>query len=376
MPSKQEGRPQAITLFLCGDVMTGRGIDQILSHPSDPALYEPYIKSARGYVELAERVNGPIPMPVEPSYVWGAALAELRRVNPDLRIVNLETSITESEDRQPKGINYRMHPRNVGCLTAAGIDCCVLANNHVLDWGEAGLADTLQVLHGAGIKTAGAGRNLAEAARPAILDAAGKGRVLVYSYGVPTSGIPRQWAATEDRPGVNLLPGLSRHSASVLARGVRQERRPSDVVVASIHWGDNWGYAIPSAQAEFAQTLIDEGGADVVHGHSSHHAKGIEIYKGKPILYGCGDFLTDYEGIGGHAEFRDDLALMYFVTLDPESLTLARLMMTPLQIRNFRLNRPSPGDVQWLYDIMGDEVQRLGARLQRLDEGQFVLQWD
>ena len=67
-------------------------------------------------------------------------------------------------------------------------------------------------------------------------------------------------------------------------------------------------------QSQLAHSLLDEAGVDVIHGHSSHHVKGIEVYKGKAILYGCGDFLTDYEGIQGYEEFRDDLVLMYFLT--------------------------------------------------------------
>src|SRR5687768_12386434 len=118
------------TLFLCGDVMLGRGIDQILPHPGDPQLYESHVKSAATYVELAERTKGPIPKPVDFRYVWGDALAELQRAQPDARIINLETSITRSTDPAPKGINYKMSPDNTPCLTAADIDCCVLANNH------------------------------------------------------------------------------------------------------------------------------------------------------------------------------------------------------------------------------------------------------
>src|SRR5690606_15954844 len=119
-------------------------------------LYKPYVRDARTYVELAERANGPVPRPVSFTYIWGAALAELERVRPDARIVNLETSITRSDSPWPgKGIHYRMHPENIGCLTAAGIDCCVLANNHVCDWGFGGLAETLDVLRAAGIRTAG-----------------------------------------------------------------------------------------------------------------------------------------------------------------------------------------------------------------------------
>src|SRR5262245_56619887 len=147
-------------IFLCGDVRTGRGVDQILRRPSRPTLFEPAIDDARNYVELAEARSGPIPRGVDDTYVWGDALGELERAAPDARIVNLETSVTASEKASPKGINYRMHPDNLGCLTAARIDVCALANNHVLDWGEAGLVDTLDVLQRAGLHTAGAGRDV------------------------------------------------------------------------------------------------------------------------------------------------------------------------------------------------------------------------
>ena len=159
-PSDRGGERQTIRLFLCGDVMTGRGIDQVLAHPCDPHLYEEYVRSATDYVRLAERINGPIPRQVAPAYVWGAALDEWTRLAPDARSINLETSITYSEDYAPKGINYRMSPENAACLSAASIDCSVLANNHILDWGRAGLADTLQALASRQIRTAGAGRNL------------------------------------------------------------------------------------------------------------------------------------------------------------------------------------------------------------------------
>ena len=150
--------PEVVTLFLCGDVMTGRGLDQVFPQSSDPRLHEPYVRSALQYVELAEAQNGPIPAPVDHAYPWGDALGELGRAAPDARIINLETSVTTS-DRQwrGKGIHYRMHPANISCITAAGIDCCVLANNHVIDWGFDGLRETLEVLQTAGLETAGAG---------------------------------------------------------------------------------------------------------------------------------------------------------------------------------------------------------------------------
>src|SRR4051794_25174100 len=138
--SDSDKRPVQTTVkvYLSGDVMTGRGIDQILPHPCDPRIHESIVNSAEEYVWLAERANGPIPRPVNFEYVWGAALEELKRARPDVYIVNLETSITRRDDYLPKGINYRMSPENAGCLSAADIDCCVLANNHILDWGHAG----------------------------------------------------------------------------------------------------------------------------------------------------------------------------------------------------------------------------------------------
>ncbi|HZQ47318.1 MAG TPA: CapA family protein, partial [Verrucomicrobiae bacterium] len=173
-----------LTIFLCGDVMTGRGIDQVLPYPSRPELCESCVADAREYVKLAERVNGPIHGPVSFKYIWGDALAELKQTGVDARIINLETSITISDDYwRGKGIHYRMHPQNIGCLTAARIDACCLANNHILDWGYAGLAETLQTLDLARVAHAGAGRNATEAAAPAILQISDRGRVLVFSFG-------------------------------------------------------------------------------------------------------------------------------------------------------------------------------------------------
>ena len=365
-----------VTLFLCGDLMTGRGIDQVLPHPSAPAIHEPYVRRATRYVELAEAVNGPIPKPVDFSYIWGDALEELERVAPDVRIVNLETAVTRSDDYwKGKGINYRMHPANVPCLTAAKIDCCALANNHVLDWGTTGLAETLETLRRAKLKTAGAGRGRQEAEAPAILEVPSKGRVIVFSIGSVTSGIPPEWAAAEDRPGVALLADLSEETAGRIAARVAAVKQPGDLVVASIHWGSNWGYRIPPGQQRFARRLIDEAGVDVLHGHSSHHPRGIEVYRDRPILYGCGDFLNDYEGIGGYEQFRGDLALAYFVSLEPQTGRLARLAMTPFQIRSFRAHRASRDDAGWLRDTLSREGRALGTCVELQAETSLTLRW-
>ncbi len=364
-----------VTLFLCGDVMTGRGIDQVLPHPSDPRIYERSLKSALGYLRLAEAANGPIARPVDFEYIWGAAIEELDQVRPDAKIINLETSVTKSDDWVAKGINYRMHPANVPCLTAAGIECCALGNNHILDWGYSGLSETLATLRKAGLKTAGAGRDLEEAEAPAILELDGERRVLVFSFGSVTAGIPRQWAATKGTPGVNLLANLSGEIIRRVAKRVEALKRPGDIVVASIHWGGNWGYDIPGDQRTFAHSLVEEAYVDVVHGHSSHHAKGIEVYKEKPILYGCGDFINDYEGIHGHEEYRADLCLMYFVRMDPSTGTLSGLEMTPLQMRRFRLNHASKEDARWLRDTLDRESRKLDTRVESRANNTLSLEW-
>ncbi len=366
-----------ITIFMCGDVMTGRGIDQILPHPSDPTIYESYMKNARGYVKIAEEVNGPIDYPVSFSYIWGDALKELDRVAPDVRIINLETSVTKSNDYwKGKGINYRMHPENIPCLTTARIDICSLANNHVLDWGYSGLLETLETLKNVNIKIAGAGRNLIEAQVPAVKKVPGKGRVIVFAFGLGTSGIPSGWGAVDKKPGVNLLRDLSDKCLRDIQEKVRRVKREGDIVVASVHWGSNWGYDIPREQTVFSHRLIDEAGVDIIHGHSSHHVRAIEVYKDRLILYGCGDFLNDYEGISGYEEFRADLSLMYFVTVDPSTGKLLGLQMIPTQIRRFKVIWASNVDTLWLKDTLNREGATFGTKLNVSEDNRLTLQWD
>jgi poly-gamma-glutamate synthesis protein (capsule biosynthesis protein) len=362
------------TLFLCGDVMLGRGIDQILQHPSDPVLYEPYVQNALGYVELAERESGKIPRRVSPPYVWGDALPELERRGAEVRIINLETSVTRNDEPWLKGINYRMHPDNVGCLTAAGIDCCVVANNHVLDWELAGLAETLSTLERARVPTAGAGQDLVGAMAPAILSTGAGGRVLVFAAATGDSGVPRTWAAEKGRPGVHRLADLSEETVSEIAAHVRRHARSGDLVVYSLHWGGNWGYEVTREERAFAHALIDEAGVDIVHGHSSHHVKPLEVHHERLILYGAGDFLTDYEGIRGHEEFRDELGLMYFPTLGEEG-RLLELTMTPTRVRQFRVNHANAEGKEWLFRTMKNLCAPYGGDIEERADGAFTLRW-
>ena len=361
-----------MTLFLCGDVMTGRGVDQILPHAGAPRIFESHVQDAREYIRMAESLNGPIAKPVSWSYIWGDALEELARVAPEARIVNVETSVTRSDDYwKGKGINYRMHPDNVACLTALGIDVCALANNHVLDYGTAGLNETLDTLSRAGLKTAGAGRTLAQAQEPAVVSLSASSRVIVFAFGEQSSGILPSWGATEDRMGVALLPDLSEKTAATLTARVQKVKRQNDVIVTSIHWGTNWGYDVSPEHVRFAHWLID-GGVDIVHGHSSHHPRPIETYRKRLILYGCGDFMDDYEGIGGYEQYRNDLALMYFGTLETTG-ELVALTMIPMQLKKLKLNRASPSDVQGLQELLGKISTPFGSTFDLLPDGTLRL---
>lgn len=366
----------AIVIFMVGDVMTGRGIDQILPQPSEPTLYEDYVKDSRRYVQIAEQVNGPIPRGVAPGYIWGDALSAMQRLQPDLRLINLENAVTGIDMPWPdKGINYRMHPDNIGVMTVAEIDGCTLANNHVLDWGREGLTETLRTLKQAGINCAGAGENLRQAQAPAIFTIPERGRLLLFAAAHSSSGVPSEWAASARRSGVNLLTNLSETSVQQLTEQIAHNKRPGDIVLLSIHWGGNWGYAIPDEFRRFAHQLIDRAGVDIIHGHSSHHVMGIEVYRQRPILYGCGDFLNDYEGIGGQEVFRADLGLMYLVSSDPQTGRLLELRMVPTRIRKFRIQRASREEREWLQKTLNREGKPLGTSVELTDDGDFLLRW-
>lgn len=365
---------RGVTLLLTGDVMTARGIDQLLPCPGDPTLHERCVQDARVYIELAEAVSGPLPRPVSYDYVWGDALDVIARVAPDVRIVNLETSITRSDAYWPgKEVHYRMSPDNVGCLLAARIDVCTLANNHVLDWGDPGLAETLATLDRVGIRHAGAGANLAEATAPAVVELGDRGRMLLVSMGSPSSGIPRSWAANPNAPGVRLVESFSGDEVAGLRNQLERIRRPGDVVVVSVHWGPNWGFDVPEAEQYFARALIREAGVHLVHGHSPHHVRGLEVYEGHAILYGAGDFIDDYEGISGHDEYRGDLGFMYFATLHPRTGRLEGLRLVPTRISRMRVTRAQGEHADWLRTTLQRESARFGTALRATPGGD--LEW-
>jgi len=130
-------------------------------------------------------------------------------------------------------------------------------------------------------------------------------------------------------------------------------------------------HAIKPAQHE----LIDNAGVSIVHGHSSHHPIAIEVYRNRLILYGCGDFLNDYEGISGYDEFLDDLTLMYFASVDLTSGNLLELDMMPLQMQRFQLVYAPSEDFDLLMETLDRESRKFGTRIIRKPDGRLALSW-
>lgn len=361
-------------IVLAGDVMLARGIDQIQRHPGDPELREPATTDAREYVTLCERRSGAIPRNVDPCYVWGDTRDAIRAFDPDATVLNLETALTTSDDFDPlKAVHYRAHPANTAILQCVPKPLCTLANNHVLDLGPAGLAESLESLNRAGVPHCGAGRELGAARRPAASEPSARipeneRAVAVIGCCTPDAGVPPLWEATAGHRGVHLIRGLDATTVETLRSEANSARTAETAVVVSIHWGSNWGYEVGEEEREFAHALVDAGIADVVHGHSSHHPRPFEVYRGKPILYGCGDLINDYEGIGGHTAYRPELRLLYLVRFGGDDAGAAsattdsagpRLELVPFESTRFKLRRADHEQAQWLARTVTRENQRV-----------------
>src|SRR5215207_8818349 len=280
-----------ITVALAGDVMLGRGVNETL----------------RG---------------VRPEEPWGDVLPLL--LSADLRIINLECAVTGHRrpwSRTPKVFHFRADPVAVEVLRAARVDACSLANNHTLDFEEEGLLDTLRYLDEAGIRHAGAGHNREEAARPAVLDVSPE-RVALVAF---TDNEP-PFAAGPGKAGTNYLPvSMEPEALDHVEEAIGAAREAGvEIVVFSNHWGPNMVERPPELFRRFARAVVDRG-ADVYFGHSAHIFQGIEIYRGKPILYDTGDFIDDY---AVDPRLRNDRSFLFHVSV--EDGELRRLELFPV----------------------------------------------
>jgi poly-gamma-glutamate capsule biosynthesis protein CapA/YwtB (metallophosphatase superfamily) len=201
----------------------------------------------------------------------------------DLTLANFENPVIRDSVYHPDATTFTGDLRLMPVLEQAGIDGVTLGNNHILDAGTTGLDETMAHLDDAGIAHAGAGMDLAEARQPMIFDVGGT-KIGVLSY----MGVPNyEWAyATESAPGT--APLLQ----NIMEQDIKRLRPKVDLIVVSPHWGIEYMATPEPEQVDFAHAAIDAG-ADIFIGGHAHWPKGIEMYEGKPIYYGVGNFLLD-----------------------------------------------------------------------------------
>ncbi len=212
----------------------------------------------------------------------------------DVAMVNLECPITTRGTRIEKPYNFRMKPRYLKALTSAGIDIVNLANNHIYDYGEVGLFDTISYLDSVGIRHVGAGKNKEGAHAPVVLNVHGIRIAFLGYYGGGEA--PK---ATKRRAGV-----ADRDIEDIIS-DVADARNESgaNYVIVTLHWGTELADAPDPGQIQFAHDVIDAG-ANLVIGHHPHVFQGIERYESGVIVYSLGNFL-----FGGNSRDSYDTAL-------------------------------------------------------------------
>lgn len=389
-------------LNFVGDVMLGRLVDQLfpqhVDNPREARIVASFVASYPQLRQYSHRTP------------WGSTLPLFHAA--DLNLINLETAVTTQSTLWPhKAFNYRMHPANVAALREARVDYASLANNHTLDFGTDGLVETVWALRDARIAFAGAGERTDEALRPAVLSlprtprppprAEGEhgrrdpGSLAVQVFAA--SDHPRDWAVVPTFHLIDYSPA-SRAKLKALLTGQKKNDdggndRPPALKVFSVHWGPNYAWR-PDERTirSLAHFLIDECGVDIIHGHSSHHVQGVEIYRGKLILYGCGDFIDDY---ALNAEYRNDLGAVWRVTVREREiptgkmgereggqetvtvLALQRLEIFPTRIEKFQVNLLPKEDVDhvWVKETVTRLSRDLGTTVREElgEQGQLIV---
>lgn len=233
---------------------------------------------------------------------------------------NLEGPLTtRGKPEQEKTYVFRSPPDKVGqALKNAGFNVVSLANNHTLDYGAEGLAETLQALDSVGIAYAGAGANLQDARRPVILPAAGK-RVALLAYSLT---LPENFYAGRNTPGTAFG-----HEAFVRA-DVEAARHQADIVLVSFHWGQEGKTTLREYQTRLGRLAIDAGAVAVI-GHHPHILQGIERYKDGVILYSLGNFTF--------GSYSNQAKVSAVAELNFDGDRLASLRLYPINVNNFEV---------------------------------------
>lgn len=368
-------------IFLAGDFEPARGIDNVMPKPTLGTLREGACLHAAEYVMLAERRAG---AHIDRTHVTARSLiGDLPKIMRDRRpiahgVINVETAITRCDDFLPKAVNYRASEENVAMLldelSMEGINVACIANNHVFDFGSRGFVDTLNASRrvteesGGRFLFVGGSRTHADASAPVLVGEYNT-RTAVFALAFQNSGTPLSWSADETSSGMGIAMGDFRDCVPTRTLlEITRAKASGAIVIVSIHFGSNWGWDIDPENITAAHALIDAG-ADIVHGHSSHHPRVSELYKNKLILYGCGEMFNDYEGIGDHpgfpaSQFLGDLRFTYFVDVDVRTGDFVRMFVHPMEQKLFRLCEGKPSHAKRFKDALASQYARRGLRVE------------
>ncbi|NUC74386.1 CapA family protein [Haloterrigena sp. SYSU A558-1] len=315
--------------------------------------------------------------------VWGNVRERLRDL--DALVINLECVLSTrgSEWRRThRPFHFRADPDwAVPALERAGVDVCALANNHVLDYEEVALRDTLEHLDEAGIARTGAGETIDEALDPAVVTVDGDEgdetdglELAVVSF---TDNTP-EYAADEESPGTAWIDvSESRRDSSSRIQSddtvddertrervrealSRAHETDPDLLVASLHWGPNMVTEPPDSFRAFGRWLVEEG-VDVIHGHSAHVFQGIEVHDGAPIVYDAGDFVDDY---AVDDELRNDRGFLFELAVTEDG-TPTELRLRPTEIDGCVVHEASPDAAAWARDRMRELSAPFGTAFDR-----------
>jgi poly-gamma-glutamate synthesis protein (capsule biosynthesis protein) len=330
-PVGSESRETAIGF--AGDTMVGRGLNEIYGGGVDPAS------------------------------VWGDLRPELESL--DGVCCNLECCISDRGERFPnRSYYFRGDPEwAVPALEAGNVRFAALANNHAMDFGEAALADTIDLLGAADVAVAGAGETPAAARAPATFSVGGVD-VAVVSF----ADHYEVYGATDDRAGIAYAESDPENPATRRVVGNAIERARStdpDLLVASVHWGDNWVERPGDRLVAFGHWLVEQG-VDLVHGHSAHVVQAVERYGDGVVLHDTGNLVDDFGVVDA---VRNDLGYLFEVTLEGGDLREIRLV--PISIDE-GVSRADQGEAAWLRETMRERSEPFGTTYERAGDGLLV----
>lgn len=316
-----------VIIGLAGDVMIGRNVNTVIT--------------AKGYV-----------------HPWGNILPILK--GTDVNIINLETTLTNSQQIVDKMFNFKAAPDKVTTLTEAHITAVNLANNHILDYSEEGLTETIDTLDAVHIQHTGAGRNAQEAGQPVMINC--------HSISLGIAGFTDNepgWKALPSGSGTNYIDIDHEPDRQKALKIIQQLSQTTDIVIASIHWGPNMKEKPGQRFIELAHDMI-EFGATLIHGHSAHIFQGIELYRNKCILYDTGDFVDDY---AVNPLLRNDHSFFFVAEADKTGIT--HLQLIPVLIRQCQVNQATGSDYRWSMLRMQQLSLEFGTSI--TDEGKVLL---